>query len=267
MVQPVGADFGSAGRIGADRHPGVGQGRRLLPGLSRTASPAAAAWTIRARSSPGTLRPPITASRAATCTASPTASTTSPTSGSRRSTSTPIFSSASNHRYHTYDYLEVDPLLGGDEALRELLDRAHAKGIRVVLDGVFNHTGRGFWPFHHVLECGLGSPYLDWFLVDRDALAAGRPLRAVSGRDPAPCIGAGRRRRTGSARSRSSGLGYRAWWELPALPKLNTDNPLGPRVPDAGRRALDPLRRWTAGAWTCRRRSTTTSSGASSDAG
>ena len=59
---------------------------------------------------------------------------------------TPIFSSASNHRYHTYDYFEVDPLLGGDDALRELLDAAHGRGMRVVLDGVFNHTGRGFWP-------------------------------------------------------------------------------------------------------------------------
>ena len=70
---------------------------------------------------------------------------------------TPIFQSASNHRYHTYDYFHVDPLLGGDAALRELLDRAHERGMRVVLDGVFNHTGRGFWPFHHILENG-GAP-------------------------------------------------------------------------------------------------------------
>ena len=64
----------------------------------------------------------------------------------------PIFSSASNHRYHTYDYFNVDPMLGGNEALRELLDAAHARGMRVILDGVFNHASRGFWPFHHVLE-------------------------------------------------------------------------------------------------------------------
>ncbi len=64
----------------------------------------------------------------------------------------PVFASASNHRYHTDDYLHVDPLLGGDEALRLLLDEAHARGMRVILDGVFNHCGRGFWPFHHVLE-------------------------------------------------------------------------------------------------------------------
>ncbi|MFI5259809.1 MAG: alpha-amylase family glycosyl hydrolase, partial [Candidatus Limnocylindrales bacterium] len=64
----------------------------------------------------------------------------------------PVFASASNHRYHTFDYELVDPLLGGDAALRELLDAAHSRGMRLILDGVFNHTGRGFWPFHHVLE-------------------------------------------------------------------------------------------------------------------
>ena len=95
-----------------------------------------------------------TGSRAATCAASPSASATSRTSGSPPLYLTPIFASASNHRYHTYDYFAVDPLLGGDDALRELLDAAHDRGMRVVLDGVFNHTGRGFWPFHHMLETG-----------------------------------------------------------------------------------------------------------------
>ena len=123
----------------------------------------------------------------------------------------PVFASASNHRYHTYDYFAVDPLLGGDGALRELLDRAHARGMRVILDGVFNHASRGFWPFHHVLECGIGSPYVDWFHVDREALAAGRPLRAY----PDGAVGP----------DAATGLGYAAWWNLPALPKLNTANP------------------------------------------
>jgi neopullulanase len=136
----------------------------------------------------------------------------------------PIFSSASNHRYHTYDYLEVDPLLGGDAALRELLDRAHAKGMRVVLDGVFNHASRGFWPFNHVLECGLDSPYVDWFYVDRDHLAAGRPLRAYPNQSPAEAaLEAGGADHFGQ--EGISSLGYAAWWNLPALPKLNTSNP------------------------------------------
>jgi cyclomaltodextrinase len=121
---------------------------------------------------------------------------------------TPIFASASNHRYHTYDYFAVDPLLGGDDALRELLDAAHERGIRVVLDGVFNHTGRGFWPFHHVLEAGASSPYRHWFHLDDERLDAGQPLVAY----PPPGSPPGT-------------LGYAAWWSLPALPKLNTDEP------------------------------------------
>ncbi|MCX7609024.1 MAG: alpha-amylase family glycosyl hydrolase, partial [Anaerolineales bacterium] len=82
----------------------------------------------------------------------------------------PITASASNHRYHTYDYFKIDPLLGGDAAFRELLDQAHARGIRIIPDGVFNHASRGFWAFHHVLENGAGSPYVDWFHFHPDRL-------------------------------------------------------------------------------------------------
>jgi neopullulanase len=126
----------------------------------------------------------------------------------------PVFTSASNHRYHTDDYLSVDPLLGGDSALRSLLDAAHARGMRVILDGVFNHTGRGFLAFHHILENGIASPYLDWYHVDRARLAAGRPLIAY----PEPGLDHG-------GRDVMDRLGYMAWWGLPALPKLNTDHP------------------------------------------
>jgi neopullulanase len=140
---------------------------------------------------------------------------------------TPVFQSASNHRYHTYDYLAVDPLLGGDAALRELLDRAHARGIRVVLDGVFNHTGRGFWPFHHVLETGAGSPYRHWFHFDQEGLDAARPVDAypaahlrsgVAEDQPRP----GEIEGGGGSRGR---FGYEAWWDMPALPKLNVAEP------------------------------------------
>jgi len=140
----------------------------------------------------------------------------------------PIFASASNHRYHTFDYMAVDPLLGGDAALRELLDAAHARGIRVVLDGVFNHTGRGFWAFHHVLENGWGSPYREWFHFHAAALHGRRPFRPYpwhGDHDEWPVDPAfepvGEAARDEAFRR----LGYRAWWGLPALPKLNTDNP------------------------------------------
>src|SRR5215207_8171134 len=78
---------------------------------------------------------------------------------------TPIFQSASNHRYHTHDYYQVDPLLGGNAAFRTLLDEAHRRGLKVVLDGVFNHASRGFFQFHDILENGSNSAYLDWFTV------------------------------------------------------------------------------------------------------
>jgi neopullulanase len=145
---------------------------------------------------------------------------------------TPVFQSASNHRYHTYDYLQVDPLLGGNDALRELLDAAHDRGMRVILDGVFNHTGRGFWPFHHVLETGAGSPYRNWFLFDEAALArgvtpdaypAGRMRSGVATDEPVP--GETERHVGGDASSARSRLGYEAWWGMPALPKLNIAEP------------------------------------------
>ena len=91
----------------------------------------------------------------------------------------PIFQSASNHRYHTYDYLAVDPLLGGDAALRELhrrMPRARACGSCSTASSTT--PSRGFWPFHHVLETGRASPYRDWFFFDHEASTAGRPIRA-----------------------------------------------------------------------------------------
>jgi neopullulanase len=128
----------------------------------------------------------------------------------------PIFQSAANHRYHTYDYYQVDPILGGNEAFRELLDAAHARGIRVVLDGVFNHASRGFYQFYHTLENGAASPYLDWFYFEKERLENGERLNAY------PSLGEELDwRRTERSLEK---YGYRAWWDLPALPKLNIDN-------------------------------------------
>lgn len=127
----------------------------------------------------------------------------------------PIFSSAANHRYHTYDYFQVDPLLGGDQALRELLDEAHARGMKVVLDGVFNHASRGFWQFHHVLENGAASPYRDWFHIEPGRLNGERPFQPYPADSAAENLASGQ----GSYEA----IGYSAWWNLPALPKFNTD--------------------------------------------
>lgn len=111
---------------------------------------------------------------------------------------TPIFQSASNHRYHTHDYYQVDPLLGGNAAFQMLLDECHRRGLKVVLDGVFNHASRGFFQFNDILENGPHSPWVDWFTIE------GWPLSPYDGSRPA---------------------NYTAWVGNRALPKLNTDNP------------------------------------------
>lgn len=67
------------------------------------------------------------------------------------------------HGYDTADYFEVDPRLGSVATLRRIVDAAHALGLRVILDGVFNHTGRDHFAARDVLERGRASPYWDWY--------------------------------------------------------------------------------------------------------
>ncbi|MGF1480968.1 MAG: glycoside hydrolase family 13 protein [Cyanophyceae cyanobacterium] len=110
----------------------------------------------------------------------------------------PIFQSASNHRYHTHDYYQVDPMLGGNRAFDELLAAAHQRGIKVILDGVFNHASRGFFFFNDILENGPHSPWLDWFQIED------WPLSAYDGSKPA---------------------NYVSWVNNRALPQFNHANP------------------------------------------
>ena len=77
----------------------------------------------------------------------------------------PIFASPSTHRYDTTNYFAVDPALGSEAELRALVAEAHAAGLAVVLDGVFNHSGAGFAPFRDVQQRGAASPYWDWFRI------------------------------------------------------------------------------------------------------
>ncbi len=79
----------------------------------------------------------------------------------------PVFDS-DRHGYDTRDYRVVDPRLGDGEDLRELVKLLHDRGIRVILDGVFNHVGRGFWAFRDVQEKRWDSPYKDWFHISFD---------------------------------------------------------------------------------------------------
>jgi glycosidase len=111
---------------------------------------------------------------------------------------TPIFQSASNHRYHTHDYYQVDPMLGGNIAFDALLDAAHQRNMKVVVDGVFNHASRGFLFFNDILEHGPYSAWIDWFIIE------GWPLSAYDGSKPA---------------------NYVSWDNNRALPQFNHANP------------------------------------------
>lgn len=106
----------------------------------------------------------------------------------------PIFKAYSNHKYDTGDYMTVDEMFGGDGALEELIDKANKRGIRIVLDGVFNHTGDDSLYFNRYNRYNsLGaygnpdSPYRDWYCFEPDG-------------------------------------SYKSWWGVKILPKLNLLN-------------------------------------------
>ncbi len=106
---------------------------------------------------------------------------------------TPVFRSRSNHKYDVEDYYEVDARFGGNEALRALVKAAHAAGIRVMLDGVFNHCSNENAIFQDVIRRGRRSPYYGWFYVDGDAACVER-------------------------------RNYLTFADVPYMPKLNTEN-------------------------------------------
>ena len=110
----------------------------------------------------------------------------------------PIFTAGEYHKYDLLDYFHVSPDLGTDGEFRELVDRAHALGLRVVIDGVFNHCSWNFFAFDHVVRNGERSRYRDWF-YDL-AFPVSRP---EAGESP----------------------GYASFAYEPKMPKLNTSNP------------------------------------------
>ena len=107
----------------------------------------------------------------------------------------PIFDSGSAHGYDTYDYMKVSPKFGTEEDLKRLLNEAHERDMRVILDFVPNHTGLGFWAFQDVVKKGKDSPYWDWYFIHKWPFSPGDPSS------------------------------YEAWWGVGSLPKLNTGNP------------------------------------------
>lgn len=128
---------------------------------------------------------------------------------------TPIFRAHSRHKYDTIDYKAIDPDFGGPEDLRELVSRCRGRGIRVVLDGVFNHSGPLFAPFADVQRNGEASPYRDWFhILKSPFLHYTRLIEELE---------SGRREAVHA--DGSTALPYETFAHTPMMPKLNTRNP------------------------------------------
>ncbi len=109
----------------------------------------------------------------------------------------PIFEAHANHRYNTADYLNADPLLGTNEEFTLLCREAKEKGIRIILDGVFSHTGSDSLYFNREGRYGQGGAYHD----------PNSPYRSWYDFDPKyPC-------------------GYRSWWGFETLPEVREDDP------------------------------------------
>jgi len=106
----------------------------------------------------------------------------------------PIFEAPSTHKYNTTDYMKVDPSFGNEKTLIDLLQKAHSQEIKIVLDGVFNHTGDTFFAMKENFLKQQNSQYLDWYNI------LSFPI-------------------TKSSKS------YKCWWDYPDLPQLNLYNP------------------------------------------
>ncbi len=75
----------------------------------------------------------------------------------------PIFAAGCYHKYDTLDYFHIDPCFGTDDEFRTLVGEVHARGMRIIIDGVFNHISSAHPFFQDVLAKGKNSPYYDWF--------------------------------------------------------------------------------------------------------
>ena len=80
----------------------------------------------------------------------------------------PLFTATQNHRYNISDYEHIDPDFGDNELFKKLVEKAHSLGIKVMLDAVFNHTGRDFFAWQDVIKNGKNSKYYNWYFVKKD---------------------------------------------------------------------------------------------------
>lgn len=87
---------------------------------------------------------------------------------------TPVFLSPTSHKYDTTDYETVDPNFGTKETLQQMVKEAHERGMRIMLDGVFNHSGKYFAPWLDVIEKGPESKYYHWFMINQWPMELGK---------------------------------------------------------------------------------------------
>lgn len=109
---------------------------------------------------------------------------------------TPIFPASSNHRYDCNNFHDLDPILGSPEDFRALISACHHRGIKVVLEAIFNHCGLSFRAFQDVLERQENSKYKDWFIIKHFPVT-------VTDAEP----------------------NYSYWWDVISMPQFNLDNP------------------------------------------
>ncbi len=121
----------------------------------------------------------------------------------------PVFSATSNHKYNATDYLTIDPSFGTNELFKQFVDECHARSIRVVIDGVFNHVGTSHFAFKDVKEKGAASQYAHWFNIFSYPVGE------------------------------SSHPNYEGWWGYGSLPKLMVAHP------DVQQYLFDVTRYWT----------------------
>ncbi|WP_071130252.1 glycoside hydrolase family 13 protein [Enterococcus timonensis] len=115
----------------------------------------------------------------------------------------PVFKAHSNHKYDTIDYLEIDPDFGDKETFKKLIDACHKRGIKVMLDAVFNHTGDTSPLWQDVIKNGADSKYASWFHIHEFPV------------DQYKEVGV----------EKAENLTYDTFAYTPHMPKLNTANP------------------------------------------
>ncbi len=118
---------------------------------------------------------------------------------------TPIFKSPSTHKYDTEDYFQIDPQFGNLETMKRLVKEAHKRGIKVMLDAVFNHCGWNHPFFQDVLKNGINSPYKDYFHIKKFPIFEGDPKKFRFDDE-------------------TSTLNYDTFAFTPFMPKWNTEN-------------------------------------------